>query len=389
MITISDAYKICKKKFEIHIENFNELCEFWGCKNGDYYTESLRKDLYFYSNWMASFITGLAPMFYKSSKDDKYLKWANKYACDYHNKVFNYSMETMHDLGFLYSPYSVAMYKITGSTEHKTTALKAADVLLKRFNIKGQYLDAWERMDCERKTGRAIIDSMINIQLLFWAWKETGHIVYKDVAKAHADTTIKYFVRDDYSVCHSIEFDWNTGEFIREYNGCGYSDGSHWARGTTWMVYGLAMTAKYLNDASYYELAEKIADKYIECCGNKYIPVWDFKLPEDMPASECSHKDNPEWDVTDAANCKYNIDTSAAAIFANALLIMDEFKENKKYKDFAAKSVEVLCNEYLDTNEKTPGILKAQNGQMLYTTYGDYFFVEALQRILFDVEICW
>ena len=384
-----EAYKICEKKFEVHMQKYREIGEYYSCKKGDYYAEGKITGFYVFSNWMTSFITGLAPLYFKTSKNETYLNWANKYAEDYHNKVFYHSIETMHDLGFLYSIYSVGMYKVTGNIEHKTTALKAADELVKRFNINGRYIDAWNRMNEVGETGRAIVDSMMNIQLLFWAWKETKHIVYRDIAKAHADTIIKYFIRDDYSVCHSIEFDWNTGEYIREYNGCGYSDGSHWARGTAWMVYGLAMTAKYLDDSSYYEMAEKIADKYIECCGDKYVPIWDFKLPEDMPAFECSHKDNPEWDVTDAANCKYNIDTSAAAVFANALLILDEFKENKKYKDFAKRTVEVLCNEYLDTNEKIPGILKAQNGQMLYTTFGDYFFVEVLQRLLFDFEFCW
>ena len=72
--------------------------------------------------------------------------------------------------------------------------------------------------------------------------KETGHTIYKDVAKAHTDTTLKYFVREDYSACRSFLFDRKTGEMIKEAKDCGYSNGSHWARGTAWTVYGLAMT---------------------------------------------------------------------------------------------------------------------------------------------------
>lgn len=384
-----NVYEICKKKFDIHMEKYRELCELRACKHGDYYAESERLDFYHKNNWMTSFVTGLAPLYHKSTGDERYITWANKYAVDYYNKIMNHSMDTMHDLGFLYSAYSVAMYMETGNEEHKKTALKAADELVKRFDINGRYIEAWCRMDWDIKSGRAIIDCMMNIQLLFWAWKETGHRTYKDVAKAHADTTIRYFIREDYSVCHSFLFDKETGAVIGEDNDCGFSNGSHWARGTAWIVYGLAMTAKYLDDNYYYELAVKVADKYIACCKGAYVPVWDFRLPENMPAFECSHADNPEWDITNRENCKYNVDTSAAAIIANAMLILNERRENARIKKFAIKSIEMLCMDYFDNNEKIPGILKAQNGQMTYATFGDYFFVEALQRLLFDFEFCW
>lgn len=386
---LQKAYDICKEKFEIHMEKYEGIYEFQACGSGDYYTDSKRSDFLHMYNWTTSFTTGQAPMLYKSEKDNKYIKWANKYAIAYRDKIFNHSLDTMHDIGFLYSPYSVDMYKLTGDLDHRETALKAADELLKRFDIKGQYIDAWGRMDDDQRQGRAIIDCMMNIQLLFWAWKETGHTIYRDVAKAHADMTVKYFVRDDYSVCHSFLFDRESGKIAVEANDCGYSNGSHWARGTAWMVYGLALTAKYLEDKSCYDLSVKIAEKYIECCGENVIPIWDFRLPADMPAFECGHKDNPEWDVTDAANCKYNIDTSAAAIISCGMLELNKFCENKKLADFAQKTVEVLCTDYVNKDTSVAGILSSQNGQMSYTTYGDYFFMECLARLLFDIEVCW
>ena len=295
----------------------------------------------------------------------------------------------MHDIGFLYSPYSVEMYKLTGDSEHKVTAVKAADELLKRFDIKGKYIDAWGRMDDDERQGRAIVDCMMNIQLLFWTWKETGHTIYRDVAKAHADTTVKYFVREDYSVCHSFTFDRKSGEVLAEFNGCGYSNGSHWARGTAWMVYGLALTARYLDDMSYYDTAVKIAEKYIECCGKNVIPIWDFKLPEDMPAFELSHKNDPEWDVTDPENCKYNVDTSAAAIISCAMLELNKLYKNEKLADFAKKTTERLCSCYINKDTSVAGILGSQNGQMTYTTFGDYFLLEALTRLLHNTDVCW
>jgi len=386
---LQNTYDICKKKFEIHMEKYEGMYEFSACKKGDYYTESQRADFFNMFNWTTSFITGQAPMLYKTEKNNKYLKWANKFAHAYRDKIFNHSIDTMHDIGFLYSPYSVELYNITGDKGHKITALKAADELIKRFDIKGNYIDAWGRMDDDERQGRAIIDCMMNIQLLFWAWKETGHTIYRDIAKAHADTTVKYFVREDYSVCHSFFFDRKTGEMVEEANGCGYSNGSHWARGTAWMVYGLALTAKYFNDKSYYDLAVKIAEKYIECCGESYIPVWDFRLPEGMPAFECGHRDNPEWDATDAVNCKYNVDTSAAAIISCGMLELNKFIKNERLADFAENTVEALCSNYVNKDTSVAGILGYQNGQMTYTTFGDYFLLECLTRILFNADVCW
>ena len=69
-----NVYEICKRKFDIHLEKYEGIYAFSGnCKTGDYYSECGRNEFYYMYNWMTSFITGLAPMFYKTSKDEKYL----------------------------------------------------------------------------------------------------------------------------------------------------------------------------------------------------------------------------------------------------------------------------------------------------------------------------
>ena len=44
-----------------------------------------------------------------------------------------YAANTMHDLGFLYSLYSVALYKLTGDPHQRALGLKAANVFAGRF----------------------------------------------------------------------------------------------------------------------------------------------------------------------------------------------------------------------------------------------------------------
>lgn len=383
-MTLQEAYDICIKKFEIHQKNY-KLGSFEGTalQSGKYYTDGAFREFNDCDQWLASFFTGLAPLYYRTEKNSEYLVWANKFIDGYRQKVFDYPLTTMHDLGFLYMPYSVAMYQLTGDAQHKIIALKAADELLKRFNIHGKYIDAWRRMNDDESDGRAIVDCMMNIPLLFWAWKETGNIAYRDIAKAHADTTAKYFVRDDFSVAHSFIFNRNTGELIEESNTCGFGNGSHWGRGTAWAMYGFAMVARYLDDKKYYDLSKSITKKYIEELGaDNYIPVWDFRLPKDKPAHRY-YNTVVEWDETRAENMEFAVDTSATAIAACAMLELDDYIADPELRRFAENSLLALCDEkYFIKDTNISGILTRQNGRMNTEPYGDYYFAEALQRVL-------
>lgn len=387
---MEEIYQICVKKAEKHMERLdpNDLYEFCECTDGQYRNNFQVVRLGDKDNWMTSFVTGLAPLCYRTEKKTEYLIWANRCKKAYHDKVFCTPLESMHDIGFLYIPYSLAMYQLTGDPGHREDALKAADELLKRFDIRGQYIDAWGRMDDDNRMGRAIIDCMMNIQLLFWAWKETGHTIYRDVAKAHMDTTIRYFVREDATVCHSFEFDRKTGAMIREDNTCGYENGSSWSRGTAWMIYGLAMAARYLENVEYHELAVKLTEKYMEQLSGSYIPSWDFRLPEELPAMKNRFTYGAEWDETDPANCHCNVDTSAAAIVVCAMMELDKFDGISRFRQTVEDTLEELCN-YFNENPEVPGMLSHQNGRRHYAVYGDYFFVHALQRFLYNSETCW
>ena len=91
----------------------------------------------------------------------------------------------MHDLGFIYSPYAVMLYKITDDEKYKNIGIAAADALIKRFIPNGGYIRAWGRMDdvipdyvdaqlakdhfFTESRGLSIIDTMMNLPLLFWA----------------------------------------------------------------------------------------------------------------------------------------------------------------------------------------------------------------------------
>lgn len=390
------CFKICESKFDIHMaKTLPDAAERKESETGDYYSDEPGFPLSVRWNWLTSMVTGMAPILNICTGDKKYLDWADSFAEEYDKKVSDYYTQTMHDVGFLYLPYSVHLYNITGDEKHKRTALKAATELAKRFNIDGRFIEAWDEMNLEETERRMIVDALMNTPLLLWAWKETGHTFYRDVAKAHADTVIKVLVRDDWSVKHAVMFNAD-GTVKCEANNCGYANGSHWARGTAWAVYGFLCTAKYTGEEKYLDAAKKIFAKYRECLAEEgadggVVPVWDFRLPKDMPAYKCRNTSDDEacWDQTLVENKKYNRDSSAAAIMGCAMFNMYELTGDEEYLDFAHKTLKVLCEKYLDEREDIPGMLKVSNGRNVYSTYGDYYFFVLLTRTLTDnKDVC-
>ena len=113
-----------------------------------------------------------------------------------------------------------------------------------------------------------IMDNMINLEMLFWAAKNGGNPYLFDIAVAHADKTMKYHFRPDYTSYHVAVYDTLTGEFIKGVTHQGYSDDSMWLV----VRHGLSMviTVVYRNkDVRYLDLY-KSTDVYLKICRRLY-----------------------------------------------------------------------------------------------------------------------
>lgn len=376
MLALQDAFALCIEKSRRNMEHVtSELWDFAADPQGDYFRRRERITRFFdIGCWVPSFFTGMAIMAYEAEGDRKFLQWSNRFAQQYESKVREHGNETMHDLGFLYSPYSVKLYQLTGSAAHRETALAAAALLAQRFVVRGGYIKAWGRMsDNEPDTwgyGLTIIDSMMNMPLLFWAWRETGNYFFYDIAVKHCDTVAKLMIRPDYSVYHAYRFDFASGEPLHGENYCGYSRESYWARGTTWAIYGYAVAYGYTNHTRYLDLARKLAYAFIGRLDEELVPVWDFRLPDAEPAGR---------------------DSSAAAIAASAFLEL--YKHDKECEPLALWADKLLARlsgkDYLNDDLSVPGVLKQSNGKDVYTVFGDFFYMEALGKKLSLIQGCW
>lgn len=364
------AHDVCVEKTRRNVVRLGDrpIAGAWA-RDGDYFDHP--EGFFAIGNWTSSFFTGMALLAFEQTGDRYFLRQVNRLADVYRDKVTRHRMDTMHDLGFLYSLYSVGLYRITGDLEHRRTGLLAADELAKRFSAKGDYIQAWGRMD-EQSTdyaGLAIIDSMMNLPLLFWAARETGSRFYSEIATAHANTTQACFVRANDSVCHAFRFDLHTGAAAHPDNYCGLTVDSHWARGTAWAIYGFALAYRYTRDASYLETAARLARRFVALLDEEIVPVWDFALENGSPRLR---------------------DSSAAAV---AVCGFDELCSHQPDASLSAASTRLLtrlcASPYLDVSADCPAVL--QLGQVgdgvgraksVCTSWGDYFFMEALARRL-------
>ncbi|SDC94766.1 unsaturated chondroitin disaccharide hydrolase [Paenibacillus sp. UNCCL117] len=376
MLALQDAFDLCLAKAKGHMTRLNsELWDFPEDSDGDYFRRRERwTPFHQIGCWVPSFISGMGVMAYEVTGERPFLKWCNSFAGQYRSKVNDYAHETMHDLGFLYSPYSIKLYRLTGSEEHRQTALRAAEVLAQRFVVRGGYIKAWGRMsDNEPGSwgyGLTIIDSLMNMPLLFWAWQETGNYFYYDIAVKHCDTVAKLMIRDDCSVYHAYRFDFGSGEPIGGENYCGFGKESYWARGTTWAIYGYAVAYGYTKKPAYLELSCRLASAFIRELDEQLVPVWDFRLPE---------------------GAEPHRDSSAAAIAASAFLELDKYLEHDStYALWADRLIARLSEpDYLNDDPSVPGLLKQSNGKDVYTVYGDFYFMEAIGKRLSVIDSCW
>jgi unsaturated chondroitin disaccharide hydrolase len=346
--------------------------------DGNYFAR--KENFYEIGNWTSSFFTGMALLAWQEPEDEFFLNQVRSLAPHYREKVFTRHLDTHHDLGFLYSLYSVALYKLTGDQQHREVGLRAAEVLSQRYNEKGGFIRAWGRMDeimsplgnsFAQTDNMAIIDSLMNLPLLYWASNETGDPKYHDIAVGHANMVLKHFIRPDNSLWHAYRFNPQTGEPIGPENFCGRGVDSYWARGAAWAIYGFALSHTYTRDEKYLDASLRLAKKFISQLDKKVVPVWDFRLPA---------KAEPVRDTSAAVVAVCGFQELAKHHVAD----LDILKAKNALLD------RVCSKDYLDTNDACPGVLKSAYGDKpAYSSWGDYFLMEALATELFQSETFW
>lgn len=330
-------------------------------------------------DWTSGFWTGMLWLVYEITKDDKYRKAAEIQVLSFKERIEKKKVVDHHDLGFLYTPSCVAAYKLTGNEEAKEAALLASEHLLGRYREKGEFIQAWGSAN-EPNNYRLIIDCLMNLPLLYWATEVTGDKKYYNAAYKHLKNTMNTIFREDASTYHTFYFDLETGKPLKGVTHQGYSDSSCWARGQAWGIYGLPLNYVYTKEEGIMELYKKITNYYLNHLPEDYVCYWDLIF---------TSGDEPR-------------DSSAASIAVCGMLEMIKWMDDMEplrelYFNAAQQILKSLIEKY--TTKHIP----ESNGLLLHAVYskphnlgvdecniwGDYYYLEALVRLIKDWKLYW
>lgn len=335
-------------------------------KDGVHVDKSGEKDIGWWTN---GFWGGMMWQMYALTGDGRYKETA-RFSEEKLDACFLDFDMLDHDNGFKWLPTAVADYRATGSERSRKRGLLAAEILAGRYNPAGGFIRAWndwEGSDVDR-SGWAIIDCMMNLPLLYWASEETGDPRFAQIAKAHAFTAAKYFVRGDGSVNHIVEFDIHTGEYVKSYGGQGYGEGSSWTRGQAWGLYGFTLSYLHTKEPQFLSAAQRIANYFMANIPESGLIPVDFRQPAE-----------PAWE-----------DSTAAAIAACGLIELSKLsggRQGEIYLGAAMKLLGTLERDSFNWNEDEDNFLTKCTGAYhdreheFSIIYGDYYFLEALMKL--------
>lgn len=318
--------------------------------------------------WTNGFWGGLMWLMYVGTQNEEY-----KLSAERNEEILDGALREFyglhHDVGFMYHLTASVNYRLTGNEKSKVKSMYAASILSSRFNLEGKFIRAWNDEPCV-----TIIDSMMNIPLLYWASRETGFPRYKQIAISHADTVAKNHIRPDGSVKHICVYDAESGEYLEHLAGQGYDVNSSWSRGHAWALHGFVLSYIHTGKQEYLDTAKKVAHYFIASVCDDYLPKADFRSPGepllyDSTASACA--------ACGLLEIARNVPEYEGQIYYNAAIkLLKALDKN-------------FCNYELDEDSivgfgterwtnSTEAIGKTANIPIIY---GDYYFAEAIYKL--------
>ncbi|MBN2500949.1 MAG: glycoside hydrolase family 88 protein [Anaerolineales bacterium] len=324
-------------------------------------------------HWVAGFWPGLLWLSYHATQDTALRTQAEALLPSFAERLEK-QIDLSHDLGFLYTLSARAAWMLTGDQTARDLGIRAAQALSKRYNPRGNFIQAWGEIGTGPDAGRVIVDCMMNLPLLYWAAEEASERRYYDLARQHAATTLQYLVRADGSTYHTYRFDPHTGQPLAGETRQGFADESLWTRGQAWAIYGFALTAQWTGEAEFLDAARDVAACFLRESPVDKAPLWDLRLPEGAP--------------------QY-LDSSAGAIAACGLLRLAHLTGEAAYHAQAEILVTTLIAGCMEKNDDRTGLLKYGAQHVTegladdYLIYGDYYFLEALLTLTGHAPDFW
>ena len=359
-VWLADKITACIQQIEKNSQRFGTQFPSACATNGKYRLKGN-------DDWTNGFWTGMLWLAYEWTKEKSFLSRAMENIDSFQTRLDDHFVLDHHDIGFLYSLSAVAGYKITGDEHCKQEVIQAADVLLARFQEKGEFIQAWGAYG-DPQEYRLIIDSLLNLPLLFAATQLSGEPRYAEAASKHYQRVRKTVIKNDATTFHTYYFDPETGQPSHGATHQGNSDQSIWARGQSWAILGLPLNESYLHSQPFPENYPQIVEVFLAHLPADLVPYWDFDFNDQHPAEK---------------------DSSALAIAACGLLEAEKMGAYPDAKKIAKGMLYQLGEQYAASQ------VPENEGLLLHGVYahaegkgidepnlwGDYFYLEGLIRL--------
>lgn len=289
------------------------------------------------------------------------------------------------NMGFLVIPSCIPNYRFTKSSIAKETVIMAANNLMTKYNSLNKFICYYDH-ELDGNVLCCIISNLINSQLLNFAYKFSGNLKYKEVAKNDVDSVIENNIALSGKTFFSEFFDKNTGrrmdgpDSLLMHSGedvplLSYktSDGFS-TRAYAWALYGLAIN---------YALTKN--DYYKE----RFSAVFDFL--------ELNSEKDKIYSSNFYETNRYVPDSTSTAIIAAALsdyVKNDEITDNK-YLHALSRLANMLIEIHSVSAQTNKECLlyhgyASENGEKTKSTlFGDYFYFEMLVNLLKERESFW
>lgn len=344
-------------------------------------------------DWVSGFFPGTLWYVYCYTGNEEYAQLAKVQTQKVAPAQF---MTTNHDVGFMVNCSFGNGLRIGGVEDYAEVMHNAAHSLVTRYSPVVGCIKSWENNPGRGWYFPVIVDNMMNLELLVRVSRMFDEPHLLAIARSHADMTMKNHFRPDGTTFHVVNYDPATGKRLSGETAQGYSDESTWARGQAWGFYGYTMMADLTGEASYLAKAEELARWTIAHLPEDHVQYWDYDAAAKLIANEPGLDRKWAGELPDGSILR---DASSAAITASAFVKLSQITKDRKLakacRRMAEAQVRALASpEYLAAPGELHGFL-IKHGTGAYhansevdvpLTYGDYYFLEAVLRLLGKVE---
>ena len=224
-------------------------------------------------HWAAGFVPGQLWEMYRATGDVQWRRLAETMDTTLPHEARD---THTHDLGFMLgSPY-IPAYLSTHDEKYADLLRTGATTLDTHWRPGPGVLWSWPAQPGQVEV---IVDSLMNMELLFWAAEHGGSTVLAAHARSHVLRLAHDAMRPDGSTVHVLDYDAASGQLLGTHTVQGYSDDSAWARGQAWFFTGLIQAYAHTHDEALLDASRKAARYYVDHLPADGVPYWDLSMP--------------------------------------------------------------------------------------------------------------